>query len=305
MIKSLTIQNFQSHEKTKLTFSPGVNVVVGSSDAGKTAIIRALRWVVWNRPSGDSIRSTWGGSTSVKLELSEGKVIRNKDKSDSYLQTVDGNEELAFKAFGTSIPEEISRLLNINEINLQQQLDAPFLLSDSPGEVAQHFNKVARLDKIDLGIQQVNSVIRELTSSIGHIENDISTHQGLLGEFEHLEKFEVEVEVLEEMEKRLNSLRKKEFNLQELISDIEVVNMDIKDKSRILKKEEDILDLLKLYNEKEEAEEERLLLSKVISSINNIKDKLKNAKEKHASLLEKFNRLFPSVCPLCGQKVKK
>jgi exonuclease SbcC len=305
MIKSLTIQNFQSHEKTKLTFSPGVNVVVGSSDAGKTAIIRALRWVVWNRPSGDSIRSTWGGSTSVKLELSEGKVIRNKDKSDSYLQTVDGNEELAFKAFGTSIPEEISRLLNINEINLQQQLDAPFLLSDSPGEVAQHFNKVARLDKIDLGIQQVNSVIRELTSSIGHIENDISTHQGLLGEFEHLEKFEVEVEVLEEMEKRLNSLRKKEFNLQELISDIEVVNMDIKDKSRILKKEKDILDLLKLYNEKEEAEEERLLLSKVISSINNIKDKLKNAKEKHASLLEKFNRLFPSVCPLCGQKVKK
>jgi len=56
MIKYLQIQNFQSHKDSLLEFDPGVNVIVGSSDSGKTAVIRALRWLVWNRPSGDAFR---------------------------------------------------------------------------------------------------------------------------------------------------------------------------------------------------------------------------------------------------------
>src|SRR5512133_726261 len=155
MIKSLAILNFQSHEKSKLDFSPGVNVIVGSSDSGKTAIIRALRWIIWNRPSGDSIRSNWGGATNVLLETEEGIIRRAKDKTDQYELKLQGGKDLVFKAFGTSVPQEIADFLNINEINLQGQLDAPFLLSESPGAVALHFNKVARLDKIDTGLQNI------------------------------------------------------------------------------------------------------------------------------------------------------
>jgi len=65
MIKTLSIQNYQSHKDSTLEFDPGVNVIVGSTDSGKTAIIRALRWLIWNRPNGDSFRSTWGGDTKV------------------------------------------------------------------------------------------------------------------------------------------------------------------------------------------------------------------------------------------------
>ena len=82
MIQSVHIQNFQSHKNSTLEFSPGVNIIVGTSDSGKTAIIRALRWVVWNRPSGDSLRSTWGGKTSVEICLDKGSVERSKDRSD-------------------------------------------------------------------------------------------------------------------------------------------------------------------------------------------------------------------------------
>ena len=66
MIKQLNIHNFQSHEDSSLNFTEGVNVIIGASDSGKSAIIRALKFVVYNSPSGSDMRSWWGGETSVK-----------------------------------------------------------------------------------------------------------------------------------------------------------------------------------------------------------------------------------------------
>ena len=42
MIKSVGIVNFQSHEETAIEFSPGLNVIAGGSDAGKSSILRAI-----------------------------------------------------------------------------------------------------------------------------------------------------------------------------------------------------------------------------------------------------------------------
>ena len=153
MIKSIHIQNIQSHEDSYLDFSSGVNIIIGSSDSGKTAIIRALRKLVWNKPSGSAIQSSWGGSSIIRLETEDGSVVWSKDKTDTYILQLTGKKDLVFKAFGTSVPEEINSVLNFNEINLQNQLDTPFLLSETPGAVATHFNKIARLDKIDIGLQ--------------------------------------------------------------------------------------------------------------------------------------------------------
>ena len=49
MIKSVEFQNFQSHKKTILEFVPGVNIIVGLSDAGKSAVMRAIKWCLKNQ----------------------------------------------------------------------------------------------------------------------------------------------------------------------------------------------------------------------------------------------------------------
>ena len=41
----IEIVNFQSHANTKLNFDEGVNVIIGPSDSGKTAVIRAMKWI--------------------------------------------------------------------------------------------------------------------------------------------------------------------------------------------------------------------------------------------------------------------
>src|SRR5690554_5109154 len=106
MITSLEIQNFQSHKETLLEFEPGVNVIIGPSDSGKTAILRALYWLVWNRPLGDAFRSSWGGDTKVVLETKDGMVKRFKGKEDHYKLFYDPPfDPIEFKAFGTQVPD--------------------------------------------------------------------------------------------------------------------------------------------------------------------------------------------------------
>ena len=240
MIRKLEIENFQSHEKSILEFDEGVNVIVGSSDSGKTAIIRALRWIVWNRPSGEAIRSYWGGTTSVSVTADEGTVVRAKDKVDSYHIHYPDSSVQDFKAIGTSVPEEVSGLLNISEVNLQGQLDSPFLLSDSPGQVALHFNKIAHLDVIDKAISNINSSIRELKGKIKHYTEDVQEQQNHLKLFDNLPKYETEVEVLEQMESQLFSAHQGVGKLKSYISRIDQIDDKIEYEEYLPSLEQDV-----------------------------------------------------------------
>ncbi|WP_035425703.1 AAA family ATPase, partial [Halalkalibacterium ligniniphilum] len=51
-INTVRLENFQSHLDTSIDFSTGLNVIVGQSDSGKTSILRAIRWVLYNQPRG-------------------------------------------------------------------------------------------------------------------------------------------------------------------------------------------------------------------------------------------------------------
>ena len=45
----LTIENFQSiKEKTEIDFIEGVNLIIGPSNSGKSAVLRALRGLILN-----------------------------------------------------------------------------------------------------------------------------------------------------------------------------------------------------------------------------------------------------------------
>jgi DNA repair exonuclease SbcCD ATPase subunit len=280
MIKSLNIRNFQSHEKTKLEFSDGVNVIVGSSDSGKSAIIRALRWACWNKPSGNSFCSTWGGETSVGIETEEGSIFRTKNKKDQYLITRSNDRKTLFEAFGTNVPEEVAALLNVDEINLQYQLDAPFLLSLSPGQVAGHFNRIAKLDQIDKSISYINKSIRALTSDKKYQEQNIETKEQQLFKYEYLEKFEVELEVLEVMETKMKQLRTSITALSKKIESINLITAEIKSFEGVLSLEEDVIDILSDIFDKNEFNKKIITLTNILDKVNLIKNKNKHYKKR-------------------------
>jgi DNA repair exonuclease SbcCD ATPase subunit len=280
MIKSFKIFNFQSHKESELLLHKGVNIIVGSSDSGKTAILRALKWVKDNRPSGDSFRSDWGGETSVELQTDEDvSVIRTKGKTDSYTTHVTGEEDVIYKALGTGVPDEVNKLLCLNEINIQEQHDSPFLLTETSGKIAEHWNKIAHLEKIDIATSNVNSAIRELTSDIKYKEDQQATQLEELKKFEHLEKFEIEVEVLEELDKRYTNALQRQTKLETLINNIKGISSDIKELQPLFELEKPIEQIFLWKAEKETLELNKRKLSNLFTRLELDKEELEEQKQ--------------------------
>ena len=271
MLKSMHLSNFQSHKASHLEFDPGVNVIIGPSDSGKTAIIRALRWLVWNRPSGDAFRSTWGGDTKASILIENCLIGRGKGKQEEYFL-----EDTDFKAFGKEVPEEITKALNLNDVNLQSQLDSPFLLSNSPGEVAKHFNRVAHLDQIDEGLSKVQKWIREIDQDISSSEKQVIGFTEDLEKFEHLEKFEVEVEVLEGMESELIHQANNKRALEKLCIDLVAVQALIEEQEKITEAGPLVDSILDLYAEKIFINTDKRELEGLIQEVEEVEKDLEN-----------------------------
>ncbi len=173
MIKSLSLRNFQSHQDTEIEFVPSVNIIVGQSRHGKTAIFRALKWLIENRPAGDEFKSHWADKegTEVSLELDSGQVItRAKTDSDNYYD-LNGQP---FRGFGQDVPRPVAEALNIDQINTQFQFDTPYLLFDSPGQVAKTLNRIVHLDAIDRAMANAGAMKRSNDNEIRAMESRLA-----------------------------------------------------------------------------------------------------------------------------------
>jgi vacuolar-type H+-ATPase subunit I/STV1 len=175
-----------------------------------------------------------------------------------------------FEAFGTNVPDEIALLLNLDEINLQYQLDAPFLLSVSPGQVAQHFNAIAKLDQIDRGLFNINKAVRELESENKYKKTDLENKEIELSKYDHLEKFEIDVETLELTAEDLLKLRRQTSDIATLIPQITKVTDKIATYSAVLSLETDVTKILSLYTVKRESETNVRTLSTVLDTLDNL-----------------------------------
>jgi DNA repair protein SbcC/Rad50 len=274
MIKELFISNFQSHYDSTLSFDKGVNVIIGQSDSGKSAIIRALKWLIFNKPSGESFRSNWGGTTKVEIFTDDAHVVRMRDQENKYILG-----DMHFKAFATDVPSEIIKALNISDINLQQQLDSVFLLSQSAGETAGHFNKIANLSKIDQGTSNVNSAIRALEQDIKYKTAEIEQQEEQLKQFEHLERFEAEVEVLEQEENHLRNMKGSLEGIQDKLYDYHQCEMFIESHQTLLSDEKLVNNLLDLYKQKVQKVEEYEGLRSLLDNYFLISDDIDVAQE--------------------------
>jgi DNA repair ATPase RecN len=297
MISKIIIRNFQSHKKTELELHPNVNVIIGSSDVGKTAIIRALRWLVWNRPSGDAFRSTWGGDTKVAVELDKlVRVERSKGKENLYHL-----DNTKFSAIKTDVPEEIAQVLNLNDINLQQQFDRPFLLDESPGAVAAFFNNIAHLDIIDNAIKNVQSWIREINVDITMNETIVEERTESLKEFERLDELDTELIELEHQVTRRNKLATNVKKIEQVLTHVFIADKAITQYNTLLQHELTVDSLLAMVVAKKSIVQDIGKLKEHIVQIDQTQRNLKIIESEVEKRQHEFDRDFPSVCPLCGK----
>jgi exonuclease SbcC len=303
MIKKLQIQNVQSHKNTKLSFSPGVNMIIGKSDNGKSAVLNSLFWCMYNRPLGDPHRNWDGGEMKVKTVLDNGIVTISRNKQTEYNIKTPKTKSRKFKASGQSPPEEVTKLFNMDrKINVQRQLerDAPiFLISESPGEVAAFLNKVAGLYKIDETVSKGKSDLRETKQKLDVTKDQINEKQNELSKYAGIDELYAKVltctQIVKKQAENKRILAEIEYTLAS-IDEIESYLDKLTDKVQIKKYVEAALQWIgfkKLCTERKEKIENVLKLidfrehrqKKLLKKLK-VKDKIGIVETKLDSLLE-------------------
>lgn len=158
MLKILRLRNFQKHGKLTVKFDPHITTIVGPSDQGKSAIIRALHWLTFNRPAGEAFRRHGSSEVAVQLTTDKCTVTRRKGKGTNTYSL----DKKKLKAFGSDPPELISDALRLYSFNFQMQHDSPFWLTLSAGEVTKRLNSIVNLSVIDESVQRAKSTVRSL-----------------------------------------------------------------------------------------------------------------------------------------------
>lgn len=205
-IKRLVIDNFQSHQHTEVEFGSGLNVVVGPSDFGKSALVRALRWVLYNEPRGANFIRAGAKVCKVKVEMDEGAIVtrlRSTTGKNQYLLKRPGEDELVFEGFGNEIPVEIIQATGIRkividerskvELNLGAQLEGP-LLSENGAVRAKVIGQLGGVHILDWAQRSVNTELRRLGEQEKRCQDELLLLSEALKSYEHLPELQEKIE---------------------------------------------------------------------------------------------------------------
>ena len=244
MFNKLQIEFYQSHKKSVFNFCKGVNVITGISTKGKTASKRAMEWLFFDKPSGFRFHSNFAGKKEDKTRVILDRVEKIKSKNKTTYK-LDGRTDDTWT--GAKVPDEIEEVLNISELNIQDQLDKPFLITDSPGEVARVINKTTKLDEVDDWIKSLTSKINTTNRDITRIEGEVQDTETKLKKYDDIDKVE---DLVKRAERFYRSIAAKEAKLEaldELINTIENLEENIKDITPLLKAEKKLEEAEKIH----------------------------------------------------------
>jgi len=238
-IKKLTIENFQSHQKTTIVPAADgqLTVVTGPSDAGKTVILRALRWLLFNEPQGSDFIRVGASFARVAVELKSGHtVVRKRTKATNRYKIIAPGtpEPQVFEGFGGNVPLEVQELTGVRPVkigdlevnlNLAEQLSGPFLGSSiSAGARAKVLGKLAGTEEIDFAAKQLGTDLYRRNQDEKRLAGEVAALEEKIKGFDYLPTMAQKIEKLSAVVERIKldqALRNKLAELKEHLTEID------------------------------------------------------------------------------------
>lgn len=261
-LKRLRIRGFRSHKDTQIEFHPGVNVILGDPQSGKTNIIQALLWLARNRPKGYKFHSYFtDSSTRVSLSLEDHVVSLEKSGESSASYRLDKER---FKTVGFSVPDKITNLLNLGDLGIQKQLDPPFLITSSSGKVARAINEATKLEPVDGWASELTRRKNRADHEAVLLKKEVKEIKVSLKRYSTLDKTEKAISELEDLDRGLKGSQKQFFTLDRELVAIEVAEKAINGLKKFLSAEKYVVRAEEVDEEIELLVDEERLLCRVV-----------------------------------------
>lgn len=186
MITDVVIEDYQAIREARLRLGR-VTVITGPTGSGKSAVIRAIRLVVFNARGTSFIRhgvKKCKAAIGFEGELRAVGIERGGRGADKYrLVTLDlsrckhTDEPVVteFTKLAGAVPLPVSEALQLSELNFAGQFDRPYLLDASGGQVARALGELTNvtlvLDAAREATRRKQETARELKRAEAELES--------------------------------------------------------------------------------------------------------------------------------------
>ena len=248
-VTKVVIRNFQSHRYTVIDLAEGLNVIAGESNKGKTAVMRAILWCLYNDPKGTDFITTGETECSVELYFSNGGILERKrttSSAGSYIVTKPDGTSQEYSGFNNDIPVEVVNAHQMPEVylakdfkcrlNIASQLDTPFLVSESSVVKAAAIGRLIGVQNIDVAIKNVTKDLLGYNKEIKSLTKRIETNLVEIEKYSDLKDLELYIQSIEYIVGLRDKLQNESVVISSLYHMYEDFKVDIQDTTNELNK---------------------------------------------------------------------
>lgn len=293
MFNKLQIRFFRKNEKVDVELEP-ITTFRGPSGSGKSSLVGALKWLIFNSPSGKEYIHWDHNSSAVRLVEGNNKITRKRSTKENYYTF----NKQKFEAFKTGVPDKINDLLNISPLNFHRQHAGPFWFRETSGEVSRQLNSIVNLDLIDTTLSNLDRQKREAEAEKTYIEQRIKEAKWEREDLKYIVQIDKDLKALEELsEEHQNDVE----NLIELADLMQLAQQYKADASKFIP---DVRPLMKLHKKHKQLKSKYDTLDNLTRNAKVLLQQVNNWNDIIEQDKKELTKLIGKKCPLCNTQLK-
>lgn len=234
-IKSIMLRDFQAHTDTYIPLSPGVTLLTGDNDIGKSAIVTALRSIFYGKGNKTNIRH-FCDKASVSIEFTGNRLLcwerNNKGKYKESYVMLDENHDIdnpLHRNDGASLPDWLMEETGIGlidglDIQLAWQKEPLSLLGEAPPMRAKALAVGSEADYVQGMMGLSKEDFNDAKASVKQGEKKLESWRIQLEYLKDIGKLKQNYDLINEEIQGSQENIKKIQRVKELISKIEVLS---------------------------------------------------------------------------------
>ncbi len=295
MLEKIAIRNWQAHRDLRIEFDARVTAIVGATDSGKSAILRAIRWVLSNRPRGGSFITQGEDKTAITVWLDGHRIARVKSASQNKYM-FDGDE---FVSFGAGVPDPIESLANFDGLNYQAQHDAAFWLACTPSDLSKRLNELVDLSLIDRVLATTSKRQRRCDAKAEVLADQLAEASNMCRGLEWVPEADQALSQIEQVADEVDRLSDRLHGLKAILADLD----DLDQSARMAGDGSRLADIERLASILSSRMRSVGLLGAALADVSACRKKLLAARQEALAADAEIARI--PRCSACGQIIRE
>ncbi|NJE43313.1 DNA double-strand break repair ATPase Rad50 [Thermococcus sp. GR6] len=238
-IEKLIIKDFRSHKLTKVTFTSGINLIIGQNGSGKSSLLDALLiGLYWpSKPKDlkkDDFLRIGGTTTEITVFFEKDgvkyQIHRNITRGLSFVKYHDGSGWKGLESGQKQVRDWMEKLVPydvfLNAIYIRQgEIDAILESDESREKVVR---QVLGLDRYENAYKNLLEVRKEIDARIRAIEDYLKSTENideLIGDME--KELAETLKVINELSPEIPKLRKELEGVEKRLRDLDTLSEEI------------------------------------------------------------------------------